>query len=37
MLTGRRFDGGELPLAELLDPYPVALLVPTGRDAGGAE
>jgi len=36
-LTGRRFEGGELPLAELLDPYPVALLVPTGGDAGGAE
>lgn len=25
--TGREFDGGELRLAELLDPYPVALLL----------
>ena len=26
LLTGRRFDGGEVPLAELLSTYPVALL-----------
>lgn len=26
VLTGRRFDGGEVPLAELLELYPVALL-----------
>jgi len=26
VLTGRRFEGGELPLAELLELYPVALL-----------
>jgi (1->4)-alpha-D-glucan 1-alpha-D-glucosylmutase len=30
VLTGREFAGGELPLAELLDRYPVALLVPSG-------
>lgn len=28
VLTGRRFDGSRLPLAELLATYPVALLVP---------
>ena len=27
-LTGRRHDGGAIPLAELLATYPVALLVP---------
>ncbi|KQR39307.1 malto-oligosyltrehalose synthase [Microbacterium sp. Leaf159] len=27
VLTGRRVDGGPVPLAELLDTYPVALLV----------
>jgi (1->4)-alpha-D-glucan 1-alpha-D-glucosylmutase len=27
VLTGRRFAGGSVPLADLLDPYPVALLV----------
>ena len=30
VLTGRAFAGGELPLVELLDRYPVALLVPSG-------
>lgn len=29
VLTGREFDGGTLQLAELLERYPVALLVPT--------
>ena len=29
VLAGREFDGGTLRLAELLDRYPVALLVPT--------
>jgi hypothetical protein len=29
VLTGRAFAGGELPLVELLDRYPVALLVPS--------
>lgn len=29
VLTGRKFAGGELPLVELLDRYPVALLVPS--------
>ena len=29
VITGRRFDGGTLALADLLDRYPVALLVPT--------
>jgi (1->4)-alpha-D-glucan 1-alpha-D-glucosylmutase len=28
LLTGRRLEGGELPLAELLELYPVALLAP---------
>ena len=28
VLTGRRFTGTELPLAELLSVYPVALLAP---------
>jgi (1->4)-alpha-D-glucan 1-alpha-D-glucosylmutase len=28
VITGREYDGGELRLAELLDRYPVALLVP---------
>jgi (1->4)-alpha-D-glucan 1-alpha-D-glucosylmutase len=31
VLTGRRFAGGPVALAELLDPYPVALL------AGGED
>jgi (1->4)-alpha-D-glucan 1-alpha-D-glucosylmutase len=26
VLTGRRYDGGEVPLAALLATYPVALL-----------
>jgi (1->4)-alpha-D-glucan 1-alpha-D-glucosylmutase len=30
VLTGREFAGGELPIAELLEHYPVALLVPSG-------
>ena len=29
LISDRRFDGGTLRLAELLDQYPVALLVPT--------
>jgi (1->4)-alpha-D-glucan 1-alpha-D-glucosylmutase len=29
VLTGREFDGGTLRLAELLERYPVALLIPT--------
>jgi hypothetical protein len=28
VVTGRDYDGGQLRLAELLDRYPVALLVP---------
>ena len=31
VVTGRRFAGGELLLAELLEQYPVALLVEEGR------
>ncbi|HEY8590725.1 MAG TPA: malto-oligosyltrehalose synthase [Naasia sp.] len=30
ILTGRRFDGGSLPVSEVLDRYPVALLVAEG-------
>ncbi|MDX2376685.1 malto-oligosyltrehalose synthase [Microbacterium sp. LRZ72] len=32
VLTGRRYEGGEVALAELLDVYPVALLVPAEDD-----
>ncbi|BDZ49936.1 malto-oligosyltrehalose synthase [Frondihabitans sucicola] len=32
VLTGRRFDGSRLRLADLLDTYPVALLVPATSD-----
>ncbi|WP_400999951.1 malto-oligosyltrehalose synthase [Agromyces sp. GXQ0307] len=32
LLTGRRYDGGMLVLAELLATYPVALLVPAASD-----
>ncbi|WP_394554136.1 malto-oligosyltrehalose synthase [Agromyces sp. MMS24-JH15] len=34
VLTGRRFEGSELPLATLLDRYPVALLGPVADDEG---
>jgi (1->4)-alpha-D-glucan 1-alpha-D-glucosylmutase len=34
-LTGRRHDGGAIPLADLLATYPVALLVPA--DSEGAR
>ncbi|UYN82993.1 MAG: malto-oligosyltrehalose synthase [Microcella sp.] len=32
VITGARFDGGELPLARLLDRYPVALLLEEKHD-----
>jgi (1->4)-alpha-D-glucan 1-alpha-D-glucosylmutase len=30
IITGREFEGGTLPLADVFERYPVALLVPTG-------
>ncbi|QEV98979.1 malto-oligosyltrehalose synthase [Microbacterium caowuchunii] len=35
-LTGRLFEESEVPLATLLEVYPVALLVPVGSDEGTA-
>lgn len=32
VLTGRRFDGSRIRLADLLDTYPVALLIPAPTD-----
>ncbi|MDQ1126368.1 (1-_4)-alpha-D-glucan 1-alpha-D-glucosylmutase [Microbacterium sp. SORGH_AS 505] len=37
VLTGRRFDGGRLRLADLLDTYPVALLAPADVIEGNAS
>ncbi|MET0811479.1 MAG: malto-oligosyltrehalose synthase [Microbacterium sp.] len=31
LFTGRRFEGGAIPLADLLSIYPVALLAPEGK------
>jgi len=36
VISGREFDGGTIALSELLDRYPVALLVPTGLLSDGA-
>jgi len=37
VLTGRRFDGGRVRLADLLDTYPVALLAPADVTEGNAS
>ncbi|MFJ6678354.1 malto-oligosyltrehalose synthase [Microbacterium sp. NPDC091382] len=37
VLTGRRFEGGRLRLADLLDTYPVALLAPADVIEGNAS
>ncbi|MEV5041181.1 malto-oligosyltrehalose synthase [Microbacterium sp. LMI1x-1-1.1] len=37
VLTGRRFEGGRLRLADLLDTYPVALLAPADVIEGDAS
>ena len=38
VLTGRVHEGGRLRLADVLDTYPVALLVPAdGQQESGAE
>jgi len=36
VISGREFDGGTIALSELLDRYPVALLVPTDLLSDGA-
>jgi len=37
VLTGRRYDGGRVRLADLLDTYPVALLAPADVTEGNAS